>query len=223
MTAQVLAASLDRLAWKSLQRLALLALALAWTAPLHAQPQQQGLHVGSPQAVLNDPIVTRCRMLAARRLDPTLDSLTTAVDQAAIQFNIAPVFDAVAACRAALAAYPNEPKVIVAQYNASEALSVLALGLKFPESDEQALASWISSSAPPTNTASAPRPAVQRRSNGTPSVPMPEIQSQNANWHDCKAANSNSGLTPHRYSRKAPTPACPSCPAHVTADRPARS
>jgi TPR repeat protein len=131
------------LAWKSLQRLALLALALAWTAPLHAQPQQQGLHVGSPQAVLNDPIVKRCRMLAARRVDPTLDSLTTAVDQAAVQFNIAPVFEAVAACRAALAAYPNEPKVIVAQYNASEALSVLALGLKFPESDEQALATAL--------------------------------------------------------------------------------
>jgi TPR repeat protein len=55
-------------------------------------------------------------------------------------FELEPVFDAVATCRAALARYPNERKVIIAEYHASDLLSVLVLGLKFPDSDEQAFA-----------------------------------------------------------------------------------
>src|SRR5205085_1564100 len=96
-----------------------------------AQSPSARLHVSSPATVLNDPTVQRCRQLAARRMDPKLNSLTAAVDVAAMEFRIEPVFDAVATCRAALKAYPNEPKVIIAHYNASEALSVLALGLDF--------------------------------------------------------------------------------------------
>ena len=124
--------------------LALLAGALAWSMVVGARAGPSsggdGLHVGSPPAVLDDPVVKRCRVIAARRMDPTLDPLTTAVDVAARLLELAPVFDAVATCRAALAAYPNEPKVIIAQYNASEALSVLTLGVRFPDSEEQALA-----------------------------------------------------------------------------------
>jgi hypothetical protein len=108
---------------------------------------QDGLHVGSPASVLNDPVVKRCRLLAARRTDPNLDSLTTAVEKAAMEFRLEPVLDAVATCRAALAAHPNEPKVIIAHYNASEALSVLALGLKFPDSEEEALALALKAAA----------------------------------------------------------------------------
>jgi TPR repeat protein len=53
---------------------------------------------------------------------------------------IEPVFDGVAACRAALARYPNAPELIIAHYNASEALFWVAFGRKFPDSDEEAFA-----------------------------------------------------------------------------------
>jgi hypothetical protein len=125
-----------------------------------ASAEEQPLHVNSPPAVLNDPVVQRCRLLAARRVDPKLDSLTTAVEKAAMMFELEPVFDAVATCRAALARYPNEPKVIIAHYNASDALSTLLLGLKFPDSDEQAFAlvlqignAALSSDSKPSNDA----------------------------------------------------------------------
>jgi len=105
-----------------------------------ASAQERPLHPSSPASVLNDPVVQRCRLLAGRRVDPKLDSMSTAVERAAAMFELAPVFDAVAACRAALARYPNEPKVIIAESNASDYLSALMLGLKFPDSDEQAFA-----------------------------------------------------------------------------------
>jgi hypothetical protein len=111
---------------------------------VHAQSQtdgkKQGLHIDSPPSVLNDPIVKRCRLLAARRMDPTLDSFTTAIDRAVANLEIAPIFDAVSTCRAALMAYPNEPKIIIAHDNASEHLSARMFGLNFPDADEQALA-----------------------------------------------------------------------------------
>jgi hypothetical protein len=134
--------------------LVVLALALTWDAAVLAQPAPAsgGLHVTSPPAVLNDPTVMRCRMLAARRVDPKLDSISTAVETAAMMFNLGPVFDAVSVCRAALATYPNEPKVIIAHYNASEALSILALGLKFPDSEEQALALALQAAQKPENS-----------------------------------------------------------------------
>ena len=98
-----------------------------------------GLHVTSPPAVLNDPVVKRCRLLAARRADPSIPPPMTAVEKAAMMFQIEPVLDAVATCRVALAAYPNEPSVIIAHYNASEALSGLALGPKLLDSEASAL------------------------------------------------------------------------------------
>jgi hypothetical protein len=124
-----------------LWRAALLAAALTYgAASTPSRAQETGLRVGSPPAVLNDPIVKRCRELAARRVDPQLNGMTTAVEDAAMRFQLEPVFDAVAACRAALARYPNEPRVIIAHYNASEALSMLALGLNFPDDEGQAFA-----------------------------------------------------------------------------------
>jgi TPR repeat protein len=101
---------------------------------------QVALHIDSPPTVLNDPAVKRCRMLAARRMDPSIEPMLTAAEQAAFSLEVEPLLEAVATCRAALAAHPNEPKVIVAHYTASEALSNLALGLNFPESEADALA-----------------------------------------------------------------------------------
>jgi TPR repeat protein len=89
--------------------------------------------------VLNDPVVQRCRLFAARRADPKIDnSVTAAVEIAAQLFDLPSILDAVAACRIALQAYPNEPSVIIPHYIASEALSALMLGIKFPDSDEVA-------------------------------------------------------------------------------------
>jgi hypothetical protein len=103
-------------------------------------PAQVALHIDSPPSVLDDPVVKRCRLLAARRTDPKIAPMSTAVEEATFVFQTETVLDAVTNCRAALAAYPNEPKVIIAHYNASEALSMLALGLKFPDSEADALA-----------------------------------------------------------------------------------
>jgi len=135
------------IAWNSAHRLARVVVLATWLACgpaigalIAPASAQEGLHVGSPPAVLNDPVVQRCRLLAARRMDPKVHPLTTAAEEAAMAFRLPPLFDAVAACRAALAIYPNEPKVIIAHYNASEALSALALGLKFPDDEGQALA-----------------------------------------------------------------------------------
>jgi|SRR5580658_1583344 hypothetical protein len=114
--------------------------AAAGAASTPASARERGLHVGSPPSVLNDPIVQHCRQLAARRMDPKLDALFTAAELAAMAFRLEPVFDAVATCRAALARYPNEPKVIIAHSNASDALSSLMLGPMFPDSEEQAFA-----------------------------------------------------------------------------------
>jgi hypothetical protein len=132
-----------------------LASALAWCPAVRGQsalpPAKNGLHVGSPPAVLNDPIVKACRMLAARRTDPKVTPGASAVEVAVMQFELEPVFDAVAKCRAALAVYPNEPKVIIAHDNASEALSTMALGLSFPDLEEEAFDLALRSAADPKN------------------------------------------------------------------------
>src|SRR5436190_23204779 len=112
--------------WKSACRLAALGLcmaALAWSPAVPAQSQptspREGLRTRSPPSVLNDPVVQRCRLLAARRTDPKIDnSVTAAVEIAAQLFDLPPIFDAVAACRVALQAYPNEPSVIIPHYTA---------------------------------------------------------------------------------------------------------
>jgi TPR repeat protein len=122
--------------------IALVVAAFAFNPLLLQQSAAAGtrLHTQSPPEVLSDPVVKHCRLLAARRTDPKLDSLTTAVEKAAMLLKMHVIFDAVTTCRAALARYPNEPAVIIAQYNAAEALSVVALGMKFPGSEAEALA-----------------------------------------------------------------------------------
>src|SRR5262245_61389935 len=67
-------------------------------APVSAQ--EVILHPASPASVLGDPLVQRCRLLAARRADPKLDAMSTAVENAVMFFKLEPVFDAVATCRA---------------------------------------------------------------------------------------------------------------------------
>lgn len=135
--------------------LVLLASALVWSPAARGQsstaPAKEGLHISSPPAVLNDPIVKACRLLAARRTDPKVTPGSSAVEFAAMMFELEPVFDAVTKCRAALAVYPNEPKVIIAHYNASEALSILAFGLSFPDLEEEAFDLALRSAAEPKN------------------------------------------------------------------------
>lgn len=126
--------------------------ALAWVTAARAETALKPLHVESSPEVLNDPVVKSCRLLAARRMDPKLDAMTTAVEKASYEFRVEIVFDAVATCRAALARYPSDPKVIIAEYNASEALSVLALGLKFPDSEKDALAMVLEAAGKETGT-----------------------------------------------------------------------
>jgi len=122
-----------------------LSLALAfWFAPAtsvlaqNAPAPPKPLHVRSSPEVRNDPAVTNCRQLAARRVDSTQDSVSTVVEKAMFELRTEVVLDAVARCRVALALYPNEPDVIVAHYNASEALLTILLGMKFPDSEETA-------------------------------------------------------------------------------------
>jgi len=137
-----------------LATLVLLAPALAWSPAVQGQSSpapKEGLRVGSPPAVLNDPTVKACRLLAARRTDPKVTPGASAVEVAATMFELEPVFDAVTRCRAALAVYPNEPKVIIAHYNASEALSTMVFGLSFPDLEEEAFELALRSAAEPKN------------------------------------------------------------------------
>ena len=151
--------SLPMRAWlvspRRLAPLVLFASTLAWSPAAQGQsalaPAKEGLHVGSPPAVLNDPIVKACRLLAARRTDPKVAPGGSAVEVAAMMFELEPVFDAVTKCRTALAAYPNEPKVIIAHYNASEALSILVFGLSFPDLEEEAVSLALRNAAKPEN------------------------------------------------------------------------
>jgi TPR repeat protein len=151
--------SLPMRAWlvrvRRLAALVLFASTLAWSPAAQGQsgpaPAKEGLHVGSPPAVLNDPIVKACRLLAARRTDPKVAPGGSAVEVAAMMFELGPVFDAVTKCRGALAAYPDEPKVIIAHYNASEALSMLVFGLSFPDLEEEAFGLALRNAAEPEN------------------------------------------------------------------------
>jgi hypothetical protein len=117
-----------------LASVALLAPALAQNAALKPLP------VRSSAEVRNDPLVKSCRQLAARRTEDASDSITTAVEKAMYEFRMEIVADALARCRLALARYPAEPDVIIAHYTASEAVHILLLGLKFPDSEEESFA-----------------------------------------------------------------------------------
>ncbi len=90
----------------------------------------QGLKLESPPAVLNDPKVLACRLLAAPGMDSKLENEMSAVEYAAARFEVVPVLKAVAACREALLRYPEEPDVVVGEYSATEALKTLLFGYK---------------------------------------------------------------------------------------------
>ncbi|MFO1184463.1 MAG: hypothetical protein U1E56_06730 [Bauldia sp.] len=113
-----------------------------------AAPQASRLPVSSA-AALADPTVMRCRSLAARRMDPAKDALFTVVENAVALLNLEVVHDAVAVCRAALAAFPAEPRVIVAHANAAEALSLIVFGMRFPDGEEQQLALALGAAGKP--------------------------------------------------------------------------
>jgi hypothetical protein len=115
-------------------------LQLVVSTALHAQtaPAQatEGLHTRSLQSVLDDPIAQRCHSLAVtrRRYDTVFQ---TELERAANLFYIATVFDATAICRQALLAHPGDRTLIIAENNASLALSFVALGVGFPDLDEE--------------------------------------------------------------------------------------
>jgi hypothetical protein len=94
-------------------------------------------------AALDDPAAKRCLFMAYRRENPELASepMTTTVENAAALFNIETVAGGFAVCRRALAAFPSEPKLIIANHTATEVLFVLLFGLKaFPKTDAEAVA-----------------------------------------------------------------------------------
>jgi TPR repeat protein len=112
-------------------RAALLIVLLQSAAALAQTP----LKVASPPAVLNDPKVAACRLVAAPRTDPKVPDGATAVEVAGAMFKIGPVIEAMSLCREALAQYPTEPSVITAEYTASETLKTLLFGFKRLDSD----------------------------------------------------------------------------------------
>ena len=114
-----------------------LALTLA-AGPAAAQSTWFG---AKQSAAVDDPKAVACLALAlggpvdAQDIDPP-----NGLARAAAQFNVSVVIDAVAKCRIALHAFPAEPKVIVAHYNAAYTLSVLLFGFNdFPKTDEDAV------------------------------------------------------------------------------------
>ncbi len=116
----------------------LLALSTAPRAQPEPTPASDGLHTRSPQSVLDDPIVQRCRSLAVtRRRNDRL--FQTEVEIAGYMFDLPTVFDAAAVCRQALTAHPTDRTLIIAENNASFFLSLITLGVGFPDSDEEAV------------------------------------------------------------------------------------
>jgi TPR repeat protein len=102
-----------------------------------------------------NPHVERCLFLGLRRQDPKLSAIVTHVEEAAFILDTAGVTEAVAQCRAALAAFPAEPKVIIAHYNAVEAMMMLLFGIKeFPASDEAAVAIALKQARAPSGVLS---------------------------------------------------------------------
>jgi hypothetical protein len=67
--------------------------------------------------------------------------MTTTVEDAGQVMLIETVADGFAVCRRALAAFPSEPKLIIANHTATEVVSVLLFGLAgFPKTDVEAVA-----------------------------------------------------------------------------------
>jgi hypothetical protein len=81
--------------------------------------------------------------MAYRRENPALASnpMTTTVEDAGQGLLIETVADGFAVCRRALAAFPSEPKLIIANHTATEVVFVLLFGLAgFPKTDAEAVA-----------------------------------------------------------------------------------
>jgi hypothetical protein len=95
---------------------------------------QTSLPIESTPAVLNDPVVQNCRMLAAPRFDPKFpgNASLTRVGREAALLNLDVVEAAVAACRIALAKYPSDPKVPIAHDTASGLPLHPGVGHEFP-------------------------------------------------------------------------------------------
>lgn len=89
---------------------------------------------------VNDPRATTCLSLALRKPDPADGLNPNGLADVAVTFQVTPIIDALATCRIALHAFPAEPKVIVAHYNAAFTLAVLLFGFNdFPQTDEAAV------------------------------------------------------------------------------------
>jgi hypothetical protein len=81
--------------------------------------------------------------MAYRRENPKLASnpLATTVENAAQLLDVETVADGFAVCRRAFAAFPSEPKLIIANHTATDALSVILFGIEgFPKTDAEAVA-----------------------------------------------------------------------------------
>jgi hypothetical protein len=101
-----------------------------------------GPAAGQPAALVS-PVGKRCLFMAYRGENPKLASnpLATTVENAEQLFDIETVADGFAVCRRALAAFPSEPKLIIANHNATGMLLVTLFGFaKFPKTDADAVA-----------------------------------------------------------------------------------
>jgi len=113
-----------------------LALVLA-SAPATAQSTWFG---AKQTEAVTDPRAAACIALALGKPDPANGFDQNALAYVAATFDVTPVFDALATCRIALRAFPAEPKVIVAHYNAAFTLAILLFGYNdFPQTDEDAV------------------------------------------------------------------------------------
>lgn len=96
---------------------------------------------GAPQtAAVTDPRAAACLSLALTKPGAAEGLNTNGLADVGERFELTAVFDALATCRIALRAFPAEPKVIVAHYNAAFTLAVLLFGFnEFPQTDEDAV------------------------------------------------------------------------------------
>jgi len=112
----------------------------ALTFAVHPARAQSTWFGAKQTAAVNDPKATACVSLALGTHDPPYDFSQNLLEGAAARFDMPAVEDALATCRIALRAFPDEPKVIVAHFNAALTLSMLLFGFKdVPPTDEDAV------------------------------------------------------------------------------------
>ena len=113
---------------------------IALTFAAHPAAAQSTWFGAKQTAAVNDPKATACISLALGNHDPPFDFSQNLLEGAAARFDMPAVEDAVAMCRIALRAFPGEPKVIVAHFNAALTFSMLLFGFKdLPLTDEDAV------------------------------------------------------------------------------------